>query len=151
MRAGCTFADFDGYNTLLAGVDARASLVQCTFADNTLFPSDPGAAVIEADASSGSPQVRLEGCTFSYNTPSTLPTLLADHREADVGDEAVFYSDSPSPSVCTYKGDNDLSTPPPCVDSSPLALEKAGSDFLTTTNERFVELQQVRPCCAMLV
>ena len=96
MRAGCTFADFDGYGTFHAAFDARVSLVQCTFADNTLFPSDFGAAVIAAGAFLGSPQVRLEGCTFSNNTPSTLPTLLADHREADVGDEAVFYSDSPS-------------------------------------------------------
>ena len=35
-----------------------------------------------------------------------------------------FYSNSPSPSVCTYEGDDPLSTPPRCVDSSPLALEK---------------------------
>ena len=104
MRAGCTFADFDGYRTLLAGFDARVSLVQCTFAGNTLFPEDFGAAVIEAETFFGSPQVTLEGCTISKNTPSTLPTLLADNREGDVGDEALFYSDSPSPSVCTYEG-----------------------------------------------
>ena len=104
MRAGCTFADFDGYRTLLAGEDARVSLVQCTFAGNTLFPFDLGAAVIQAYALSGSPQVRLGGCTFSSNTPSTLPTLLADNREAEFGDEAVFYSDSSSPSVCTHEG-----------------------------------------------
>ena len=149
MRAGCTFADFDGDHTLLADIDTRVSLVQCTFAGNTLFPSDLGAAVIEASGSSGS-QVRLEGCTFSNNTPSTLPTLLADNREADVGNLALFYSDSPSPSVCTYEGDDWESTPPPCVDSSPLALEEAGSDFLATTTAWFVEVQQVRPSCASL-
>ena len=133
--------------------------MQCTFAGNTLFPSGntlfgntifPGAAVIEA---SGSPQVRLEGCTFSNNTPSTLPTLLADNRNFDdygEGKEAVFFSDSSSPSVCTYEGDDDYSTPPPCVDSSPLALEEAGSDFLNTTNEWSLEVQEVRPCCASL-
>ena len=75
----------------------------------------------------------------------------ADNRVADVGDEAVFYSDSPSHSVCTYEGDDVSSTPPPCVDSSPLALEEAGSDFLTAMEAWFVEVQQVRPCCAMLV
>ena len=146
VRAGCTFADFDGYSTLYASFDARVSLVQCTFAGNTLFPLDAGAAVIQADASSGSPQVRLEGCTFSNNTPSTLPTLLADNRGAVVGNEALFYSDSPSPSVCTYEGDDETSTPPPCVDSSPLALDEAGADFLTPTDAWFVEVQQVRPC-----
>ena len=56
------------------------SLVQWTFAGNTLFPQDNGAAVIEASAFTGSPQVRLEGCTFSNNTPSALLTLLADQN-----------------------------------------------------------------------
>ena len=111
------------------------------------LPEDFGAAVIKADA--GAPQqVRLEGCTFSNNTPSTLPTLLADHR--GTVNEAVFYSDSPSPSVCTYEGDDASSTPPPCVDSSPLALDAAGADFLTPTDAWFVEVQQVRPSCASL-
>ena len=147
MRAGCTFADFDGYRTLRARNDTRVSLVQCTFAGNTLFPEDFGdAAVIEAEA--GAPQVRLEGCTFSNNTPSTLPTFLADNRETDK--EAVFYSDSASPSVCTYEGDDAFSTPPQCVDSSPLALDEAGADFLTPTDAWFVEVQQVRPSCASL-
>ena len=149
VRAGCTFADFDGYRTLLAGFDARVSLVQCTFAGNTLFPEDFGAAVIEAEAFFGSSQVTLEGCTISNNTPSTLPTLLADNREADVRNEAVFYSDSSSPSVCMYEGD-DTSSTPPCVDSSPLALDEAGADFLTPTDAWFVEVQQVRPSCASL-
>ena len=150
MRAGCTFADLDGYRTFFAWGDARVSLVQCTFAGNTLFPWDYGAAVIQACALLGSPQVRLEGCTFSNNTPSTLPTLLADNRGADVVDEALFYSDSPSHSVCTYEGDDVSSTPPPCVDSSPLALEEAGSVFLAPTDAWFVEVQQVRPSCASL-
>ena len=148
MRAGCTFADFDGYSTLVAFFDARVSLVQCTFAGNTLFPHDIDAAVIEASALLGSTQVRLEGCTFSNNTPSTLPTFLADNRQTDK--EAVFYSDSASPSVCTYEGDDAFSTPPQCVDSSPLALDEAGADFLTPTDAWFVEVQQVRPCCASL-
>ena len=148
MRAGCTFADFHGYRTLRARNDTRVSLVQCAFAGNTLFPEDFGdAAVIEAEA--GAPQVRLEGCTFSNNTPSTLPTFLADNNWPDVGG-AVFYSDSPSPSVCTYEGDGSSSTPPPCVDSSPLALDEAGADFLTPADAWFVEVQQVRPCCASL-
>ena len=150
MRAGCTFADFDGYKTFLAESDARVSLVQCTFDGNTLFPYEWGAAVIVAGALFGSPQVRLEGCTFSNNTPSTLPTLLADNRGAEVGDEALFYSDSPSPSVCTYEGVDESSTPLPCVDSSPLALDEAGADFLTPTDAWFVEVQQVRPSCASL-
>ena len=67
VRAGCTFADFEGDRALHANSDARVSLVQCTFAGNTLFPFDLGAAVIQAYALSGSPQVRLGGCTFSSN------------------------------------------------------------------------------------
>ena len=129
VRAGCTFADFDGYHPFVADHDRRASLVQCTFAGNTLFPDDYGAAVIVADASSGYPRVRLEGCTFSNNTPSTLPTLLANNRGADVGDEALFYSDSASPSVCTYEGDDVSSTPPPCVDSSHWHLMRPKQTF----------------------
>ena len=142
MRAGCTFADFDGDHTLLADIDTRVSLVQCTFAGNTLFPSDLGAAVIEASGSSGS-QVRLEWCTFSNNTPYTLPTLLADNRGADVVDEALFYSDSPSPSVCTYEGNLLTNPSPTCVNSSPQALEEAGEGFINITDARFLELQQV--------
>ena len=147
VRVGCTFADFDGERTFYIDVDARVSLVQCTFAGNTLFADDSDAAVIEAYASENSPQVRLEGCTFSNNTPSTLPTLLADHREAGVDDEAVFYSDSPSPALCTYTGDH-ASPTPPCVDNIPLSLEEADANFLTTTNAWFMEVQQVRPCLA---
>ena len=54
VRAGCTFADFDGYRTFYAHENARVSLVQGTFAGNTIFPLDTGAAVIEASAHSGS-------------------------------------------------------------------------------------------------
>ena len=74
--AGCTFADFDGYSIVYTWLDAHVSLVQCTFAGNTLFPHQNGAAVIEAaDAGKSSPQVRLEGCTFSNNVPYTLSLI----------------------------------------------------------------------------
>ena len=59
--AGCTFADFDG--NLIISAFRDLSLVQCTFANNTLFPLDLGAAVIQADAS----------MSVSY-THLTLPT-----------------------------------------------------------------------------
>lgn len=103
--------------------------------------------MIEANAIQGSLKVRLEGCTFNNNTPSTLPTLLADNKEAKEGREAVYYSEFPSPSVCTCEGEDRFATQPPCVDSSPLALGEAGSKFLTTTDTfGFVKLQQVRVC-----
>ena len=67
---------------------------------------------------------------------------------ADVGDAAVLYSDSPA--VCMYEADEDYYTAPPCVDSSPLALVEAGAGFQTTADAWFVEVQQVRPCRALL-
>ena len=96
----------------------------------------------EADAFFGSPQVRLQGCTFNNNTLSTLPMLLADNSNADVGDEAAFYSDSPSPFVCTNEGGN-ASTQPACVNSSPLTLAEVGEGFLNSTDAWFVQVQQV--------
>ena len=74
--AGCTFADFDGYITFFAFGHPSVSLVQCTFAGNTLFPEDSGAAVIEAQALAGSPQqapTHHSGGPGAPSKPATLP------------------------------------------------------------------------------
>lgn len=117
------------------------SLVNCTFADNILSSNDEGAAVIEAEY--GLSQVRLDGCSFSNNSLSTLPTLLADNRGSDGAQGAVFYSNSSPPFVCTYAAGGDISTPPPCDTSDPLPLADAGSGFLSEASAWFVQLQQV--------
>lgn len=122
------------------------SLVGCSFERNTLFPSDIGSSVIEADANDPAErdtEVRLEGCTFSNNTPSTLPILLADNRAEDFV-EGVFYSDSTFPSVCAYEGPVWPSPPPPCVTTSPKQLELADTvGFLNTSNAWLLKVHEV--------
>ena len=123
-------------------------LVQCTFAGNTLFPSALGSSVIEASldfaSTDPSPQVRLQGCTFSNNTPPTLLTLLADNRKPNGLVGAVFYSDNVSPPICSYEGDNAYSEVQQCCTSSALPLEQAGDGFLTASSAWFLEVQEVR-------
>lgn len=131
------------------------SLVDCTFENNTnillSFPTDNAAAVITADAVAGGDdvivdvdaQVRLEGCTFSSNSPSTLPILVADNRETDTA-KGVFYGDFTSPSVCTYEGPVDSFPPPQCEVSKPKALAQ-GSGFLTASNVWLLAVQKVWP------
>lgn len=146
------------------------SLVNCSFEDNTVMPHEMGtSAVIYAGIHTfygrGDASVRLEGCTFSGNMPSSLPVLVADNRAADwegispvsaeVGDasggeiedtyKAVFYSDAPSPSVCAYEGHDRYSTSPPCESSTPLALSAAGGTFLSRSSPWLVQQQEV--CC----
>lgn len=149
MHAGCTIANFDGYNALFVGASATASLVNCTFAGNALFAANSGTAVIEADASDAAPArdtaVRLQGCTFLGNTPvDTFPTLLADNREAST--KGVFYSDDDSAAdsagVCGYEGADQYSTVPACESSSPKGLATAG-EFLNISSVWFVEVQEV--------
>lgn len=149
MCAGCTFADFDGYRVAHAVLGATVSLVDCSFEGNRIFPVNSGAAVIDADGASGfgNTKVRLEGCTFSSNSPTTMPTLLADFREAAT-DVVVFYSNSASPPVCTYKGPDFPSPLPPCEISSPLSLAQAGSRFLTASDAFLLEAQEV--CFALV-
>ena len=78
--AGCTFADFDGHSSVYAADDARLSLVQCTFAGNTIFPGQLS-SVISASGGPvdfvGSSKVRLEG----VHVQQQLPLLAAlPHR-----------------------------------------------------------------------
>ena len=103
----------------------------------------------EADAFFGSPQVRLQGCTFNNNTLSTLPMLLADNSNADVGDEAAFYSDSTTPKVCTYPfvaGEDPEAVPEECDNTNPKALGSIRS-FET---QFMAEVLTVRVSCVHL-
>ena len=116
--------------------------MNCTFDGNTILR----AATIVADASDFEPpQVRLEACTFSNNSPATLPTLLADNRCYKCGAKAVFFSDTSSPPVCSYEESDDIldSTPPQCINSGPLPLVEAEYSFLTA-NEWFPRAPEVR-------
>lgn len=127
---------------------ASISLLRCNFLDNQLFPSNFGAAIIQADGDDryGDSHVRLQGCTFSGNTPSSLPVLLADNR----GDEATagrFYSESPTPQVCVYEGADDASEPPQCAFSSPQGLDAGEEMFL---DGQSLWLEQVKQVCAVL-
>jgi hypothetical protein len=154
--AGCSFADFDGENAAYVYYGGTLSLVGCSFEGNTIFHRDWGAAVIEAQAgvNYGDTEVRLEGCTFSDNVVSTtLPTLLADNRASEYT-SSVFYSDSATPSVCTYEGPDQTDPPPPCENSKPRPLSMASDRFLTASNAWFLEVQQVLPlhhaCCTCM-
>ena len=144
------FADFDGYRTVELQRSARVAVEDCTFAGNTLFnyttnTTNLGSAVIRVPSAElgGQPGVRLERCTFSNNTPSTLPTLLADNRYVEFP-EAVFYSDTSTPPVCTYEVESIFA--PSCMTSSPLQLLEPGGDiFLNASKAWFVQAKEVRP------
>lgn len=121
------------------------SLVNCTFYNNVLLADEevtPRVGVITADVneqhSYSDTKVRLEGCTFSGNTPSTLPTLFADNRDAKTA-KGLFYSDSSSLSVCTYEGKH--STYTTCIDSKPKPLEEAGDAFLSASSPWLLDVQ----------
>lgn len=69
---------------------ATANFVKCKFENNTLVDTVKNdAAVIFADGldepdyegyiDDGDALVRVQGCTFSGNTPDTIPTFLADN------------------------------------------------------------------------
>lgn len=57
--AGCTFANFDGYNALFVGSGATAAFVNCTFAENALSVASSGTAVLEADAAVDFPDTEV--------------------------------------------------------------------------------------------
>lgn len=143
VAAGCAFTDFDTYAVAGTYTGSTASLVDCVFEGNTMYPLVWGAAVFEAesDAQSGPVSVRLQGCTFD-NTLNSVPTLLRDKRDKVAVVE--FYSDSPTPEVCTYEGADESAEPPPCIITPPLPLEQAGNEFLTLANPWLVETQLVR-------
>lgn len=86
--------------------------------------------------------MRLQGCQFSGNT-ATLPELLADNRE-DPTTKGAFYSDSPTPTVCSYEGNSADTAPPACIDSAPFPLSAAGTGFLTPGEQWLVDVREVR-------
>lgn len=150
--ADCTFADFGGSFVATAYNGGSISFVRCSFDGNTLYPSLDGTSVIGA-ANAGS-LVRLEECTFSDNTPTTAPTLLVDNRECELclfvddTSDSLIYSDSQSPSVCTYNEGSDFDEPLPCDTSAPKTLaESTGAGFLTASDAWFLQVQQVLLSC----
>ena len=99
MHADCVFADFDGARAAGVFSGGTANFVRCSFENNTLVDAEKGdAAVIFADGldepdyegydDDGDALVRVEGCTFSGNEPSSAPIFLAD----DTGAGLVPYS-----------------------------------------------------------
>lgn len=145
--ADCALSQFDGANAALSD-EGLLSLKNCTFANNTIFPRDSGAAVIEAKSfaelrSRG--QVRLHDCSFSGNQGAVtpMPILLVDNR-AD-GAEA-FFSNSALPAVFAYE-DGEWNDPPPdCVNQVPVAVSEAnGRAFLNESNPTLLQIQAV--CC----
>lgn len=130
---------------------ASVSLVNCTFEGNSIDAGTSGDTIIRTDDDAsvqvnGGAEVRLEGCTFSNNTPLTVPALLADSRGADTG-VLVFYSDSAFPPVCTLEGPDENSVPPPCDNSSPNTLAEAGDSFLNDSNAWLLSVQEVCLSC----
>ena len=104
------------------------SLVNCSFTGNEIYSNNYGAAVVQANAladADGSTEVRLQGCSFSDNSPSTLPVLLADNRAGD-RNKGLFFSDDAAVLVCSYEGPMKGQPLPPCVYSAPAALGSAG-------------------------
>lgn len=93
-----------------------------------------------ADDGWGDSQVRLED-----NTPvAMVPTLLADNRQAD-NTKAVFFNNSPVPSVCTDEGPGDINESPVCVVTlrEPLAAARVAA-FLNGSDIWLEATQQVQ-------
>jgi hypothetical protein len=108
-------------------------MVNCSVTGNNIYGSPYGAAVIQANAkleADGNSEVRLEGCTFSDNTPPTLPTLLADNRNGG-RNRGIVHSDNSAQIVCIYEGKKQNQPVPPCLNEPPRSLELAGERFLT--------------------
>ena len=131
---------------------ASISLVGCSFLHNQLFPSNFGAAVIQADGDDryGASNVRLQGCTFHGNTPDSLPVLLADNRD-DETTTGRFYSESPTPQLCVYEGPDDTSVPPPCEFRTPASLGAADDVFLDGESVWLQQVKQVRESALLSV
>ena len=96
-------------------------------------------------------QVRLQGCEFTGNAPTTLPVLLADNRQ-DPLVKGAFFSDTPKtegPDVCTYEGDSVDTAPPACIESDPFPLSAAGSGFLSVEDPWYIQVESeaVRRSC----
>ena len=72
MRTDCLFADFDANKVLDVSSGAEASIINCTFTNNTIVPSDHGAAIIQADAGGGlkDTKVWLPGCKLQNHCTS---------------------------------------------------------------------------------
>jgi hypothetical protein len=78
------FVDLDGYNAAVAW-KGFGNFVNCTFSNNTLFPTNFGAGLIESDVEDemlGESGMRLEQCTFSETTVTdpSIPVFLTDNR-----------------------------------------------------------------------
>lgn len=142
--ADCTFANFDGGTVASFTSGSSSSLVNCTFADNTLHSSIEGTAVVLAkadDDTAGDTRVRLQGCSFTGNTPETIPTLLADSRVQSA--DAVFYGDSASTGIpsCISQEDGEDD----CDTGNVRGLQYSGDEFLSANNCWLVDVQKVRP------
>lgn len=139
--------EFGGLQMAHVEHGATLSTVGCAFENNTLFPDDHGAAVLEADASSvGTTALRLERSIFSGNTPEATLKLLAYNRAADAEAVAV-YSDITSPDVCVYDGGDHVGVlPEECSMKTPqpLAAVVDTSMFLSASDSWLKLTQQVK-------
>lgn len=129
-------ADWGGYGVIGVGNSGHVSLENCSFTGNEIYNNNYGAAVVQANAladADGSTEVRLQGCSFSDNSPSTLPVLLADNRAGDRSKGLSFSDDALL--VCSYEGPMKGQPLPPRVYSAPAALGSSGDGglFLDTS------------------
>lgn len=139
--------DLDGFNSAVSW-KGFGNFVRCTFANNTLHPTEYGAGLIESDVEDevgGEGGMRLEQCTIRNNTPTvaTIPTFLTDNRAVSEN-QAAIYSDDTANQVCNIVGDDPLSEIPPCDNSSPLPLSQAGDAFITISYRWLKKVQSVR-------
>lgn len=150
LLADCTFADFEATQIIWVTDEAQLSLAVCQV-DNNFILSKPsalfGAAIIIADSrcSRTDVQVRLQNCVFEEHARSEGPALLADNRGASK--QALFYSDSISPSVCTFNGPS-AKSPKTCdgtAPQEPLLLAAAGGGFVSASDAWVLKTLQVRP------
>jgi hypothetical protein len=153
------FVDLQAENVVHVRPYSSMSMKGCSVSDNNVrnWDTGPGVVLIDAmgkDYSSGAliagdAKLRLEGCTFIGNTPSTVPVVAADNRGTEA--TAFIYSDSAVPAVCTYEGPeykSDVTLP--CENSSsPEPLGKVGDNFLTAADAWLLEVKQVRSACSL--
>jgi hypothetical protein len=149
--AGCLFADLQAENVAWISPNTTMSMKECSILYNNIKDLGGALGVIavkafdSTDDVSYDAELKLEGCTFQGNIPSTVPVLVADNRGTEY--KAVVYSDSAVPAVCTYEGALSSDVTLQCENSSPEPLENADNNFLTAS--RIQEVRQVR--CARTV
>jgi hypothetical protein len=139
----------DAFAAIWVGAGATATFVNCTFADNSIYPSDYSGMLSVAATDPSSPFalpqdtiVRLQQCTFTANSAEDLLVTY----EASGGDSehsAHIYSDDASLKVRQISHDRDEQEW-----AEPLSAAPVGRQGINSKSTWLLTAQQVRSATA---